>query len=760
MDYAQEPFSGIIPLNQIQGLGKRTKDEAEEITSDKTPAKKAAPKDTPQQKNGVTLTGEPADQVVINPDIPPLKESADSTAVMAFGRFNPPTTGHEKLIHKVESVATEHNGSAHVVASHSEGTSKNPLPQKAKVGYLKKIASSSTNVSGSSKAEPSIFHAASKLHAAGHKHLVVVAGSDRVKEYEDSLKKYNGVKGAHGHYNFKSIKVVSAGHRDPDAEGAEGMSGTKMRELAHAGKHKEFKAGLPKALHPHAEEIGNHVRSIKEETLEEALKVSSLDKWRAAASEREKKPDDVERKRKEAAAQGKENMSASIDRLAKRFEEVNVVEALSLRQRLGRGQRMRRNKTKLANARAIARKRLAKVKSMRRRALKRARSVVRQRIAGERGVNYNKLTASDKMAIDRLADKRKKQITRMATRLAPRVKRDEIKRLAAVASGKRISNSPTPLISSYQPTIMNNLTEKAAIALKHKATKAGISFDAIVEVFARGIQSYPSDTKLTAQQYAFSRVNSFLAKGKAFEEDKDLAERRNVKYTARDMVNTDVENLPKLHSFGQHQQLVADIKAEKDPIEASRKKAELVRRATGEMNRKIIEANVYTRVARKMVRAKSPQLAGLKTSIVTALKKKDYETLANIIMYLVRDKMGDNARIQQEQVCIPEEDHIYEEMSWEEWEKSLTEENNENRALNKPFRTSGGPKKFTVYVKNEKGNVIKLGFGDPNLEIKRDDPDRRKAYRARHGCDNPGPKWKANWWSCNWSWSANKKVGA
>ena len=128
MDYAQEPFSGIIPLNQIQGLGKRTKDEAEEITSDKTPAKKAAPKDTPQQKNGVTLTGEPADQVVINPDIPPLKESADSTAVMAFGRFNPPTTGHEKLIHKVESVATEHNGSAHVVASHSEGTSKNPLP--------------------------------------------------------------------------------------------------------------------------------------------------------------------------------------------------------------------------------------------------------------------------------------------------------------------------------------------------------------------------------------------------------------------------------------------------------------------------------------------------------------------------------------------------------------------------------------------------------------------------------------------------------
>lgn len=72
--------------------------------------------------------------------------------------------------------------------------------------------------------------------------------------------------------------------------------------------------------------------------------------------------------------------------------------------------------------------------------------------------------------------------------------------------------------------------------------------------------------------------------------------------------------------------------------------------------------------------------------------------------------------------------------------------------LNKPFRTPGGPKKFSVYVKNDKGNVVKVNFGDPNMEIKRDDPERRKSYRARHNCDNPGPKWKANYWSCKmWS---------
>ena len=72
----------------------------------------------------------------------------------------------------------------------------------------------------------------------------------------------------------------------------------------------------------------------------------------------------------------------------------------------------------------------------------------------------------------------------------------------------------------------------------------------------------------------------------------------------------------------------------------------------------------------------------------------------------------------------------------------------EKKTLNKPFRTPDGPKKFSVYVKNEKGNIVKVNFGDPNMEIKRDDPDRRKNFRARHNCDNPGPKTKARYWSC------------
>ena len=94
------------------------------------------------------------------------------------------------------------------------------------------------------------------------------------------------------------------------------------------------------------------------------------------------------------------------------------------------------------------------------------------------------------------------------------------------------------------------------------------------------------------------------------------------------------------------------------------------------------------------------------------------------------------------------------ELGFEEYvnEESWASEKNKGKKLNKPFRTSKGPKKFSVYVKNEKGNVVKVNFGDPNMEIKRDDPARRKSFRARHNCENPGPKTKARYWSCKmWS---------
>jgi hypothetical protein len=96
-------------------------------------------------------------------------------------------------------------------------------------------------------------------------------------------------------------------------------------------------------------------------------------------------------------------------------------------------------------------------------------------------------------------------------------------------------------------------------------------------------------------------------------------------------------------------------------------------------------------------------------------------------------------------------------VSESESKKAYASDKNKGKKLNKPFRTPGGPKKFSVYVKNENNNVVKVNFGDPNMEIKRDDPNRRKNFRARHNCENPGPKTKARYWSCK-MWQTGKSV--
>lgn len=86
-----------------------------------------------------------------------------------------------------------------------------------------------------------------------------------------------------------------------------------------------------------------------------------------------------------------------------------------------------------------------------------------------------------------------------------------------------------------------------------------------------------------------------------------------------------------------------------------------------------------------------------------------------------------------------------------EGESKASEYQGRKVTLNKPFRTPDGPKKFSVYVKNDKGNIVKVNFGDPNMEIKKDIPARRKSFRARMRCETPGPKWKARYWACK-SW--------
>jgi hypothetical protein len=118
-----------------------------------------------------------------------------------------------------------------------------------------------TPTEAASKEAPTFLHHLSKLHDQGYKHVTMVAGSDRADEYKKLIHKYNGVKGPHGYFNFEKADVQSSGERDPDSEGTEGMSASKMREHATAGRKSKFHAGLPSGMsHEHKEALYHDVR--------------------------------------------------------------------------------------------------------------------------------------------------------------------------------------------------------------------------------------------------------------------------------------------------------------------------------------------------------------------------------------------------------------------------------------------------------------------------------------------------------------------
>ena len=164
-------------------------------------------------------------------------------ATFTFGRFNPPTTGHEKLIKALAS----QGGDVMVFPSHSQDPKKNPLPVAKKIAYMKKMFPRFARNIKTSKSR-TVFEIATELQKLGYTDVVMVVGSDRVKEFTSLLMKYNGVKGRHGFYDFETIKVLSAGERDPDAEGVEGMSASKMRAAAIDNDYDSFKLGLPKGF--------------------------------------------------------------------------------------------------------------------------------------------------------------------------------------------------------------------------------------------------------------------------------------------------------------------------------------------------------------------------------------------------------------------------------------------------------------------------------------------------------------------------------
>lgn len=176
-------------------------------------------------------------------------EAEGKTAAMAFGRMNPPTIGHEKLV----NVIAGQKADPFLFVTQTQKPKTDPLPFNIKLQFAQ---TAFPNVTVGDENVKTIIQALQKIESLGYKNLIYVAGSDRVDSFTELLNNYNGKD-----YNFNSIKVVSAGERDPDAEGAEGMSASKMREAAMKGNFEAFAQGLPRGLQNNAKNVYSAVRT-------------------------------------------------------------------------------------------------------------------------------------------------------------------------------------------------------------------------------------------------------------------------------------------------------------------------------------------------------------------------------------------------------------------------------------------------------------------------------------------------------------------
>ena len=188
-------------------------------------------------------TGQPVQAAPAAPPIPtpPPVEKTKGTLTIAFGRFNPPTIGHQQLMDTVANAAGEEDYL--IVPSRSQDKKKNPLDADTKIAYMQKMF---PQYAGNIVNDPNtrtIFDVLKKAHNDGYANVRIVGGADRVKEFDKLANNYNG-----SLYQFDGIEVISAGDRDPDAEGIEGMSASRLRLAASEGDFITFREGLPTTL--------------------------------------------------------------------------------------------------------------------------------------------------------------------------------------------------------------------------------------------------------------------------------------------------------------------------------------------------------------------------------------------------------------------------------------------------------------------------------------------------------------------------------
>ena len=444
----------------------------------------------------------------------------EKTAVVTYGRMNPPTIGHVKLAKKIETVARGKKAEPFIFLSPSQNAKKDPLSPDRKVVYAEKTIGQNINID----VKPNIFKALSDIYDSGFRNVVVVVGSDRLGEFSKMIPKYNGVKGkAHGFYDFSDLDFQSSGDRDPDAEGVAGMSASKLRGYAVSGDFNNFKKGT-KLSPKDSKSMYNEIRkAMKVETVSEAIGIKKDDfaDWADEPFAPERDEDVKMGKQSDDKLKALHKKFSSMDmsspankHMHKRIEKEMKRRGTSEEAPPGREKQVLALKKKVGTEKAYAYAWAQHNKHGEPK--KEEKNVDDPDVAGHQPAKYGAGLSK--------STKQKRYARWEKTKKMP----DDSQRaydLAKAPGDSKPSEKESKYTKRYRAMYGEETINEKIEGLKNKSEKSGVSYGILKQVYDRGMAAWKTGHRpgTTPQQWAFARVNSFLTGGKTrTTADKDL----------------------------------------------------------------------------------------------------------------------------------------------------------------------------------------------------------------------------------------------
>ncbi len=804
-------------------------------------------------------------------------EARGDTAVFTFGRFNPPTTGHEKLIMALAKQQSKNAGSImYVYPSHSQNPKKDPLPHAKKIAYMRKMFPKYARNITVSKSRTAI-EVAVELYNKGHKAIVMVVGSDRVAEFDRLLNEYNGVEGKkHGYYGFDNIEVVSAGERDPDAEDVSGMSASKMRSAASSGDFDSFKTGVPSSFKDSLK-LYNDVRKnmgIREErnmgemtdfeTLRDMYLTGKI--WNVGdiveAHGNEGKVirkgtnyltfvsedgkvhktwlhDIVERDyRKEYdnyQGQPEQIARRSSRNKARRIMGNKIVGGMDVGHR--DNDPMNNDPTNLKNEDPSDNRREPRLREVKQdkdikdkegtQPAKYYAGDMAKSTKDKRDAHF-KAKKSGPAPGDATAKTKPSVHTKKFKQMYGESSLDEARAKQAVSQGKvqklvtahglKFKGKVYKEIDMELKDIDNN-TKMVTFNIIHPKEIFGNEVNLSFKVLSRGPFMATDTSKINELSLSLKDLQKSGLNVSRNEIDKLKKElevlRINVsKKVSMEVLDKDADAGDYIDDFAKSDapqfkgkskekrkdmavaaylskkdeavspaQQAAIAISKKERGEKPKKEAVISEKIEGLVNKAEKSGMPYSILKKVYDRGLAAYKTGHRPGTtsqqwafarVNSFITKSSGTWGKADADLARQVRGesveteslwDNIRKKKARIAkgsgekmrskgdkgAPTPNQIKrasEDLN--EWGEVTEKDDKSGKELNNPTR--GDVKKYKVYVRNDKGNVVKVEFGDPNMEIKRDDPARRKAFRARHNCDQKKDKTTAGYWSCKF-WS-------